>query len=631
MDPEMIAAEVPESELVDTPDNGPMQPLVDHCLDMLALYEKSEYRKAKIAEIEEGRKVYEQTSEDTDFPWEGASNITLPLTAITVDNLEPRLVAGLVGKEPAVRFVMDGQEKQDEPTQMLETWFNRELKEKVGIEQVTMGQVHTMLLEGTWYGVPKYDLQEVTRRDFLYQPQTGQIITHPASGKPLYNDRKETLFEGGQIEHVAFTDVLIPDDVGSPEEWEKTDKILIRRPTYGDLMRRKDLKGYINIGPWLIANKTGKELSEADQSPTQKNAGVKVTGREVIKCAEFHITYAVNRNLDEDEDKQRDFTEDRYVVTIALDSKMLIRLVELKDINFRNESIIKRMRLFPEAGRSYGTSLYGKMKSIQAGADDIFNALINISYVCMLPYYFYEEGSGVKGEIKIVPGEGVPVDSVKGILFPNFNINPSSYISFFELFVQLWQRMGVSDWDIGTTNQQGGKKTATEVMSVLQEGNIRHDYQSRTMKEECISVLKTLYDLYYQHMPFNYTWNYNGQKVPIPRQLMRRNYRFTLSGSTATANKMIERKESEDLLMMLGQNPLVNPITPLQDVLKSYGKVNVDEYINPQINQLVQAFFANPEIGQVVQQYLQNKMMLAQTIEQGAKEKGGAVNAGLAQ
>ena len=39
------------------------------------------------------------------------------------------------------------------------------------------------------------------------------------------------------------------------------------------------------------------------------------------------------------------------VVVIAKDSRILIRVVLLRDLNFKNEHIVKRVRLFPERGR----------------------------------------------------------------------------------------------------------------------------------------------------------------------------------------------------------------------------------------------------------------------------------------
>lgn len=612
------------------PANDEYQHLVDYCIGLYDKFDKSEYRKAKIAEITESRRIYEQKTEDTDFPFENASNLVLPLTAITVDNLEPRYVSGLAGTKPIVRLEMEGVAEQDEPTKLVETWFNQELENKVQIESKTIGLMHSLLLEGTVYRMPKYDREEVMKRDFVFD-QAGNPAIDPETQKAVTRDYLDTSYEGGEIDLIPFTDVLCADDLGTVKEWEKADKIRIVRPTYGELMRGKNGVGWMpeKIGPWLLGHKKEGEIKAKDQTPGQSIAGVKYTGKEVITCAEFYITYQVNKDEEAEETEQSDFTEDRILVTIHLDSKTILRLAYLRDLNFCNESLIKRVRMYPEEGRSYGTSVYGKIKSIQDGGSDFFNAILNISYLVMMPWFFYEAGAGVPGEMTIKPGVGVPVDSIKGILFPNFNINPSAYLNFIEMFIGLWERLGsVANPQIGRPDDQ--KKTATEIMMVVQEGNIKFDYQAKTMKEEYISIPKTLYDLYYQHMPYDKKIFYNGKEVPIPRSIMKRNYKFQLNGSTATANKMIERKEAEDLLGMSMQNPLMNPITPLEDVLKSRGKVDLKKYINPEARMIIDALPENPEIPQVIMNYLKTKVETTAAItgkppEQIAGGNGGAV------
>lgn len=633
MSPEMMSITPEEQTKPDlgpdsVPDNEEYKTLVDYCMDDLyGKLKDSSYRLAKIKEIEQSRKVYEQKEDESkkDFPFENASNITLPLDAITVDNLEPRIVAGLVGTKPTARFEMEGMEEQDDITRMIETWFNQELENNVKIETKAMSLVHGILLEGTVYSLPKYDREELIQKDFEFDPQTGQIIIGE-DGKAVTKDISKTTYEGGKIEFIPFTDIICADDIGTIEEWEKADKVRIVRSTYGELMRVKNDIGYLpkKIGPWLLAEKDSGEKKEDSQSPSQKIEGVKYTGKETITCGEFYITYQINKDEEAPESEQSDFTEDRILATIHLKTRTLIRICYLRELNFCNESLIKRNRMFPEEGRSYGTSMYGKIKSIQDGGSDFFNAILNIAYIVMLPWFFYEDSSGLRGKFKIIPGQGIPVDSVKGILFPNFNINPAAYLSFIEMFLGLWERLGsVSNPQIGRPSEE--KKTATEIMMVVQEGNIKFNYQAKTIKEEFISILKTLYDLYYQHMPYDAKFNYNGESVPVPRQMMKRNFKFMLTGSSEMANQMIQRKEAEDMLMISQNNPLLNPMTVLEDVLKSRGKTDLQRYINPQAKMLLEALIQNPEIPQVVGKYLQTKIETEEEI--GGKTSGGMPNA----
>jgi len=98
---ELIPGE--DQQLQETPPDRPdFEKLIKHCMDLYELFKKSKYREKVKKEILESRRVYDQISQKTDFPWPDASNLVLPLYAITLDNLEPRIVAALMGREPIV-------------------------------------------------------------------------------------------------------------------------------------------------------------------------------------------------------------------------------------------------------------------------------------------------------------------------------------------------------------------------------------------------------------------------------------------------------------------------------------------------------------------------------------------------
>ena len=84
--------------------NGKFNHLVQHCLDLYKDSDESKYRKATVKQIDESIRAYDQVEKKTNDPWPGASNIELPLTTISNDNLAPRLVSGLIGKQHYIRF-----------------------------------------------------------------------------------------------------------------------------------------------------------------------------------------------------------------------------------------------------------------------------------------------------------------------------------------------------------------------------------------------------------------------------------------------------------------------------------------------------------------------------------------------
>lgn len=580
--------------------NGKYQHLVDYCMDLFDRIDKSEYRATKLKEIRESVKRYEQKETAVSFPWKNASNIVLPLLTIALDNLEPRLKAALVSKKPIVEI--KAETNPSEYAEVIEDWFNRELEHTVNIEQTASIFIHKLLLEGTAYPIAEYTEDTELKRDFKFDEE-GRVILND-NGDPETEDSFNVIFNGGKVQFAKFSDIYIPDNA---ENWEETPVIRKLRLTYGELMRLKKDPGYMNIGPWLLREQTGIEMSEQDDlDPSQEFVHERVKAKETIDCLECHISYTY-QDKDEDDEDVDDWTEDRVIALIAKDSKILLRFILLRDVNFQNQHVIKRGRLFPESNRAYGTSLYGKMSSIQDGASDIFNLVVNVATICMIPWFIYSDKTGFESDSpEISPGKGIKADNPGEVVFPKFNIQPNAYIEFIMLFISLWERLGsIGDMQIGRQRQQSNS-TATETLAVIQEGNLKHNYQSQTIKAEFIALIRTLYDLYYTHMPFDTTYVYKGKDTPILRSLMQRPLKFRLTGSTDLSNDIIDLRKNEQMYATLRKDPIVNPVELLKDIINSFKpEADTEKYINPQINQLLQIVQERPEIMQMIQQYMQ--------------------------
>ena len=84
---------------------------MDDRLNELALYiqglytafDSSSTRKKILDQVKESRRCYYQETETTDFPWPNASNMISPLTTMGVDEVEPRLVAAVIGRSPYIK------------------------------------------------------------------------------------------------------------------------------------------------------------------------------------------------------------------------------------------------------------------------------------------------------------------------------------------------------------------------------------------------------------------------------------------------------------------------------------------------------------------------------------------------
>jgi hypothetical protein len=648
--------------------------LVRYCLDTIQTIKDSKYRQKTIDLIKKSNEAYDQVETPTTDPWEGASSIVLPLTTISCDNLEPRLVAGLVGKSPYVHFELENDQPKDEPLEILESFFNQELQDTVGIEGFAGEMVNQLMREGTVYTLPEYGLDEEIKRDFLFfedamnqikeqiapqlqeaqaqaqlvaqsdpqaaqsimqevqqqvqamaPPQIGGVVVDPQTGNPQFVDNKEIVFEGGKADIVPFTDILIPDDV---DDWESAPVFRRIRPTYAELMRDAEEKnGFIkkNIGPWLCDQEGDYTLSNDEQSPAQAIDGIKVHAKKTIPCYECYVSYIKRDDDQEDEKEVEDFNEQRLVVQIAEESKIILRIIPLIELNFKNEHLIKRIRLFPRKGKSYGTSIYGKIKSIQEGASKTFNTAINVADVTMIPWFLFTESTGIskyKDGIKLQAGKGIPVDSIEGLYFPKFSINPDQILKWIDLWVSFWERLiSIGDLQVGRSGTKD--TTATETMAVIQEGNIKHNYQSSSVRIEFLSLIRTIYDLYYQHMPLSKAFLWNGKRVPIERIAMRRKVNFRLTGSTDLSNKLIERKEKETFYTLTANDPSINPVKKSEELVKAYGHTDMQEWIKPGIKTILDFIMQTPGAEELVMQTIKEAQKMAEQVTGQGGQQGG--------
>lgn len=645
--------------------------LVEYCLDTIQRIEDSEYRKNTIAEIKKSNEIYDQVEKKATEPWDGASNSVLPLMTISCDNLEPRVVASLVGKKPFIRCEIENDQPKDQPTEILESFFNQELEDVVEIEKFTGEMVNQIMREGTIFAMPSYNLKERQSRDFLFvedymaqpeiqaqikqlemaaqqmlatnperaesvnmamqqeiqamiPPNIGGVLIDPETGEAMYKDTVNTVFEGVRVDLLQFTDVLIPDDVDDIEEAPIFRKI---RPTYAELVRDSQTKaGFIqkNVGPWLCDEKTDFGINDEAKTPVQKINNVSVNAKQVIECYECYVDYIAKKDDQEDEKELKDYTEQRFLVQITKDSHIILRVIPLNEISFSNRHIITRVRLFPKKGKSYGTSIYGKIKSIQEGATKTFNTAINVAEVTMIPWFMFTESTGLQNYtdgIRLSAGKGIKVDSIEGLYFPRFSINPDQILKWIDLWVSFWERL-ISIGDLQVGRESNSNTTATTTMAVIQEGNIKHNYQASSIRNDFLNIIRTIYDMYYQYMPLDKTFLWNGQQVQINRSQMTRKIKFRLTGSSDLSNKLIERKEKETFYQITAADVNINPLKRAEELVKSYGHTDVTDWISPNIAAIVNMVTQTPGADKIVIDALNQAQAQMAAQEQAAMQQG---------
>lgn len=642
--------QVTDQRQYDMHDNGEFQDLVDYVFDLFEKYEESEFRKKKLKQAQENRRRYDQEVDPrrVNFPFDNAVNITLPLTAIAIDNIEPRMVAALAGTGDEVVRFKDVGEKNPE-VEELEDWWNNELVNVVKVPKIVRGIVHDVLLDGTVFILGQYSFHEEIRRDFKFitvtedgteipeqqlallqmaqsqgsnvnLPQTRQQIAIGEDGLPATEDYVDPYFEGGELEILDLEDVYMPDDA---EDWEKSDIVRKVSIPYNDLRRmaQQATPGWMNVDDSIFTEAEEEDTTGVIDPGKDEQQDVSVHGRLEVKCIEAHLSWNF---LTKEERAQGQWARDEKLIVLCTEnSRRLLRVVKQRDLNFLNRKLIRRLRLFPDYGQSYGTALATKLQQVQDGGSETFNLVLNSAWVCVIPWFFYTPESGLTGKIELSPGQGIATPDPKGVVFPQFNVNPAQFIEFINIFFSLWERLSsVSDVQVGRTPEVTGRRaeTATATLAQLQEAQVKHAYSGTSLRDEFLEIIQLLYDLYYTHMPMERLWGQEGQKKIISKAAMRQRYKWALTGSTDVANKFLDRKQAEDLFTMLAGVPIVNLKKLVEDVLVKYDKDDPEEYIDPNISMLLKIYAADPQgfMG-MVKAYIQAQQMKAQQQQQGTR------------
>lgn len=633
------------------------QDLVDHVFTLYDRYGRSEVRKQMLENRKTNWLNYRQTVEGTakNWPWDGASSLNLPLTLIMNDNLEPRIVASLEGKGDELCRFEDVGELNPE-IKDIQDWFNDELIYRMSLRKIIRDIVHNICNDGTVFVMPSYESREEVRRDFVFEdepvidPATGipvsaanggpiqfegepmltrkRIATDPQTGEMLTNEYIDTLFEGGSVSVLNIEDVYCADDI---ENWEDADIVRYVEVPYSFLREQQErgVVGYQNIKDDLFSESVEGDAatpSVTTDNPTP-NDTPPVKGQRIVPCLEAHIVWDVQSSSDRDQGKY--VGTEKIVALVTLTTKKLIRLCLQRDLNFQNRKLVRRLRINPEHSVTYGIAPATKVQQIQKGASDTFNLIINSGYITMMPWYFYGPNSGLDKPIELFPGCGVPVADPSAIKFPAFTVNPAQYISFLNIFMSMWERIGsVGDIQVGRGAQITGNRaqTATATMMQVQEANVKHSYTGKMLQEEFADLLDVLYDLYYMNCPMEIIWEQSGQRKIIDKASMRKRRRFVLVGTTENSNKYIDRMEAEALYNMLLPNPIASQPKLLEDLLDSYGKDNTEGYVDPNINQVLMAYKQDPQgITMAIQNYMAQMMALA---EQQKNNAAGKTNGG---
>lgn len=405
------------------------------------------------------------------YPWPGASNCNINLTAIYVDTLVAKIMQSVFAANPlwVARPYNAKYELAAEPLERYLDWLRENAWNEYHIVKpmvLELCKLGTGVLTNGWSDLP------IVRTD----ERTGNLITlgRRTGPRPAW---------------VRLEDFLIPRGFNAINESEKGVRApwvaYRQRMTKADLQRLAYTEFFTDIEPVLKArgdDPTTLDLERQRQGDLSPQAG-STDENDLWAIWQIWCTWDLNNDR---------YPED-YVATIHPASKTLLRL--------RPNPYLDGMRPFvacpfiEQEGEFYGIGVSEMVESYEAEVTTMHNQRIDNAHIANTVVLAARRGSGITDKVELKPGKILLLTDPNDVREIRFGANYMADIQQEQVTISMAERrVGISDLNLGRESSPLGRAAATTVMQLLQEGSRRHDLQTsdlrRALSEQAIQLVE---------------------------------------------------------------------------------------------------------------------------------------------
>jgi len=226
-----------------------------------------------------------------------------------------------------------------------------------------------------------------------------------------------------------------------------------------------------------------------------------------------------------------------------------------------------------------------QLAGINMEVNTIFNFVNNNQALVTNPFFFFEPGTftaEVDPTSLIMPGQGIPVISVKGILMPTFQQLPLTNLESMTSLLMFGDRLTISPLNAGSTQMKNAPRTARGTAALLGEGHMKTDMLITRLQETAWRELIEQIFGHYQAKCPSEKWYYvtrdsqNRVPVQLSREMLRGRYEFTFKGNSVNTNREILRSIAQVRYQIIMTHPDMqnDPVArrnALADFLKYWG------------------------------------------------------------
>ena len=546
------------------------QELVNKIISLYSQTISSRFYQDKLKEWTECHELYLSKVPQTNFPWENASNLDLGIVEMVVDNLKARFKLSTIGAKPMFNVIPttpQGEALKDWIADNMNFILDNDIDIEKKIDEITQNTVEygTCIVKIYWTKEIKETRQYTINEDGF---ATAEL--------------RKQIEEKGELAVLDLVDVIVPEGAG--KDIQKLPWIFHRIWYSLDELKKKVEIGFYKKEKieTIEAALRDTKLNQA-KTPEEKIQVITKLPEEKVEILECYMRYDANN----------DGLEEECIFWICPSTNTYLKGHYLRDIFFNGKRPFYRF-VYKDTGSFYGRGVPQILKPYREAINNIFNFAVNCAYLQILPWGFYRIGSSFKPEeVKLAPGVMIPVDDINDVRITSFPQTATLGEGIVMLLMSFVERQtGISSPHMG--KEFPTRKTATEVRTIISEGNIKHEDRITSFQEVFSDLLKGIYHLYKQNQPLGRSiriMDELGQSVQFKQAFSAfdnlEDYDFVILGTLTTGNKAIEREDTMGLYAIASKHPLLAEYPKgqyelLKELFNVFGKRNIKRFLPPE-------------------------------------------------
>lgn len=479
------------------------------------------------------------------FPFPGSSCLHIPATKSAIDAIQARATKTIFSVTPY--WVVAGRSPEDqESAPLVEQYLDYVAQSLINLPIISGDLYRKAMVDGTsiakvtWVEDFRYVEREVVQITEAVGVMSLNGVELPALQETNVTPRtvkeKEYSYKGPAVRVVDILDfVLLPataTDYGNA--FGVGDRMWLRF----DQLKRGESQG-VYFGVDALREASPDDIRDLTASARMNVDLIATDSLQQSEISRLYEIYELMWRMDLDEDG----LEEWALITYSNQAKRIIRIDKYPYMHGRVCYVPYRCK--PRDNSFWGISIAEETCALQAEMNALHNQFVDSGTLANASLVFARRQSGTDMDrLEYSPGKIQYVDDPSDITITQFQPPSPALLQAMQLIRADFERLtGVSD--ISLARPPSVSRTATEISSIVFEGNIKFDQIINRFQQSNVELAHQIIELSHQFVDDEYAFRILGaQQNPfqtIRKQDFGKRYDYIPHGSSITANKDIEK------------------------------------------------------------------------------------------